>query len=208
VLEEPRIAPSPFPKPRPRRPRVLPPLAGFVRCAAPSQAARGPQTNTTLVAHRGSPARSWRASRSRRHRSSMCQKVLWRGLGPRSAILQSAGLASRRSFDLRQPADSIAQSMADFRRGLPKMGRTPTAAGVKSAAEYLKSTPWIRVEAPWFPKSLGKHAGGGRRGEGADRPAHLREHSEPRLTRVDPFDGRRSSALRMTGQIDRSRFDR
>lgn len=134
--------------------------------------------HTTLGAHRESPARSWRASRSRRHRSSTCQTVLWRGLGPRSAILQSAGLASRRSSDRRQPADSIEQPMPDFRRGLPKMGeRQPTR---KAAAEHLKSKPWIRVEAPWFPKSLAKHAGGGRRGEGADRPAHHRDAGRSR----------------------------
>jgi len=54
VLEEPRIGPSPFSKPRPRRPRVLPPFACFVRSAAASQAARGPQT-TPPWAHTVNP---------------------------------------------------------------------------------------------------------------------------------------------------------
>jgi hypothetical protein len=150
VLEEPRIGPSPFPKPRPRRPGVLPPFACLVRSAAASQAARGPQTTPPWAHTRESPTPCWRHPPP--HRSSMWQTVLWRELGPRSAILPSAGLASRRSSDRRQPADhglreAVVTWPSTYRPGARDRGssRRRTEAGRCREQRLAASSAWPRA---------------------------------------------------------------
>jgi len=105
----------------------------------------------------------------------MCRTVLWRGLGPRSAILQSAELASRRSSDRRQPAD---HGLRDAVVTWPSTYR-PGARDRVLLANELKP---VGVANKGLPQR--RHG----RGLGRDLRA-LDLHSEPRLTKVDSFDG-------------------